>query len=142
MCSWYGALRNLVSRHRSGLVRVGVRVRDRVRDRVRVRDWVRVRDRVWVLAGDAREEAVRLAQRVEGGLREVAARLGVALRRGVAIGYAGHLQHLLRGGRRHDASTTRGGHQANTHGATLARQLDGHLVRVRVRVRVSVRVRI
>ena len=36
MCSWYGALRNLVSRHRSGLVRVGVRVRVRVRARVRV----------------------------------------------------------------------------------------------------------
>merc|ERR1740139_1986371 len=48
----------------------------------------------------------------------------------VAVGDTSHLQHLLRGGRGHNAGTARGGHQADAHGAALASELNGHRVRL------------
>mmetsp|Transcript_35480 Transcript_35480/g.81190 ORF Transcript_35480/g.81190 Transcript_35480/m.81190 type:complete len:289 (-) Transcript_35480:248-1114(-) len=75
------------------------------------------------------QEAVRLREGIERGLGEVALGLGVALRGGVAVLDAGHLQDLLGRRRRDDAGTARGGNEADAHRAALACELRGGRVR-------------
>jgi hypothetical protein len=72
--------------------------------------------------------AVEGLERGEGGLGEVAHSCGSTRGRRKAVGNTSVLNDLLRGGGSNDAGTTRGGHETDVHGATLAVDLVGHSV--------------
>ena len=71
------------------------------------------------------EVAIETAERVEGGLGEVAQGRRGARRRGEDVGDTGVLQDPLGGGGANDAGTAGGGHEADVDGTALAVDLVG-----------------